>query len=447
MRFGSRHIGTFRGLAIPLVCSIALAGCGIFGDDEELLSGERIPVRLTSDDVRTSPESRAQLEPLSPVFSNNAWTQTNGSALHALGNLAGPSNLSVAWRSSFGDGGGGRGLLTSPPIVAGGTVFMLDAAANVSAFDASTGARRWRTDLSPEGEDGTDGFGGGLAFENGVVHATTGFGEALALDATTGEIKWRLRLTAPSRAAPAVSNGLMVAIARDNTAFGISADDGGLVWRVAGASSEAGVLGGASPAISDGGVAVLPFGSGELVAASASNGRRVWSDILSGGRRGLARSSISDISSDPVLMGVAVIAGNQSGRLAAFDGRSGRRGWTREFGASSPVWGDGQTIFVVTDDAQLMRLSAQDGSTLWSTPLRAFRDEEDREDPIGYGGPVLAGGHLIITSALGQVLTFDPISGEPVQNLSLSGAAPLGPVVANGTVYVVTNGGSLVALR
>lgn len=84
---------------------------------------------------------------------------------------------------------------------------------------------------------------------------------------------------------------------------------------------------------------------------------------------------------------------------------------------------------------------------MWATPLREFRDQDDREDPIGYGGPVLAGGRLIVTSALGEVLTFDPLSGEPVQTLNVSDVAPLGPVVANGTVYVVTEGGSLVALR
>ncbi|MGB0854167.1 MAG: PQQ-binding-like beta-propeller repeat protein [Pikeienuella sp.] len=447
MSTGFGHIRALRSVMVPLACVVGLSACGLFDDDEQLLAGDRIPVRLTTDDVLTRPEIRAQIEPLTAPISNSEWTQTNGSSLHVMGHLAGPSSLSVAWTSSFGDGGGGRGLLTSPPIVVGGSVFMLDAAAKVTAFDASSGARKWQADLSPEGEDGEDGFGGGLAFSNGKLLATTGFGEALALNPNSGEIEWRLRLTAPARAAPAATKGMMVAVSRDNTAFGVSIADGALLWRVAGASSEAGVLGGASPAISANGVAILPFGSGELVAVNTANGRRIWSDVLSGGRRGLARSTISDISSDPVVMGVAVIAGNQSGRLAAFDGRSGRRGWTRDFGASSPVWGEGQTIFVITDDAKLMRLSGQDGSTMWSTPLRAFRDEDDREDPIGYGGPVLVGGHLVVTSSLGQVLTFDPITGEADQTISVSGAAALGPVVANGTVYVVTEGGSLVALR
>ena len=71
-------------------------------------------------------------------------------------------------------------------------------------------------------------------------------------------------------------------------------------------------VGGASAAISPGGTAVIPFGSGESVAVNAASGRRTWSDVVSGGRRGLARSAISDISADPVIQGVAVIAGRSA---------------------------------------------------------------------------------------------------------------------------------------
>lgn len=337
--------------------------------------------------------------------------------------------------------------MTATPVVAGGRVFTLDSEAQVSAFSTGGGGAQWRRDLSPEGESGEVGFGGGLAFESGRLFVTTGFGQVVALDAASGEEIWRQKLPAPVRAAPAVSDGVVVVVARDNTSLAFAAEDGAVRWRVAGAASDAGVFGGASPAISPGGVAILPFGSGELIAVRATSGQRLWSDVLSGGRRGQASSVISDISSDPVIIGVAVIAGNQSGRLAAIDGRSGRRGWTRDFGARGPVWADGQTLFLITDNAELKRLSGQDGSTMWTTPLQEYRDQEDRTDAITYGGPVLAGGRLLVTSSEGEILTFDPLTGASTGSTPVSGLVGLGPVVAGGVVYVITDAGELVALR
>ncbi|WP_340108568.1 PQQ-binding-like beta-propeller repeat protein [Pikeienuella sp. HZG-20] len=423
---------------------LALSGCSVFEEDEERLPGDRIPVRAVEGEQMTAPDVAAQLSAIGPATTNAEWTQVNGSPTHAMGHLAGPASLKVAWRADIGSGGE---RLTGTPVVAEGRVFTLDSSATVSAFGASGGAAQWRRDLSPEDESGDDGFGGGLAYEAGRLFVTTGFGQVVALDAASGEEIWRQKLPAPVRAAPAVANGVVVVVARDNTALAFSAEDGGVRWRAAGASSAAGIYGGASPAISPGGVAILPFGSGELIAVRAGSGQRLWSDVLSGGRRGLARSVISDISSDPVIIGVAVIAGNQSGRLAAIDGRNGRRGWTRDFGARGPVWAEGQTIFLISDNAELKRLSALDGSTMWSTPLPEYRDPEDREGAIGYGGPVLAGGRLILTSTEGEVLSFDPMTGAAKGAVSISGLAGLGPVVAGGTVYVLSQSGELVALR
>lgn len=429
--------------ALLAAACLALSGCGIFGDDEEILPGERIAVRAAPDERTIDPAALAAISAIGAPQSNDAWTQTNGGPTHAIGHLAGPASPSVAWRADMGAGGD---VLTATPVVAEGRVFTLDADARVTAFSTG-GAEQWRVDLSPEAESGSDGFGGGLAFENGRIFATTGFGQVVALDAATGDEIWRKQMGAPVRAAPSVSDGVVIAIARDNTAIGYAAEDGAVRWRVTGASSDAGILGGASAAVSPGGVAILPFGSGELMAVRANSGQRLWSDVLSGGRRGLARSAISDISADPVIQGVAVIAGNQSGRLVAIDGRNGRRGWTRDFGSRGAVWADAQTIYLVTDDAQLKRLSAQDGSTLWTTPLEEYRDPDDREDAIAYGGPVLAGGRLLVTSDEGALRLFDPATGAETGSVAVSGAAGLGPVVAGGTIYVVTSGGDLVALR
>ncbi len=424
----------------------ALSGCSLFEEDEVRLPGERIPVRAAEAEKVLPAGDASQISGLSAPVANADWTQINGSSAHVLGHLQAGASPAIVWRRDIGDGGG-DGAITSPPIVAAGRLYALDANAQVTALSASGGGVEWQRDLSPEAESGVDGFGGGLAFEDGRLFVTTGFGFVIALDAASGEEIWRQKMSAPLRAAPAVQGGVVVAIARDNTALAFSAADGAVIWRANGATSGAGILGGASPAISPGGVAILPFGSGELVAVRANSGQRMWSDVLSGGRRGLARSSISDITSDPVIQGVAVIAGNQSGRLVAIDGRNGRRGWEREFGSQSPVWMDGQTLYVVSDDAQLRRLSSQDGATIWATQLAEYRDPEDREDAIRYGGPVLAGGRILLTSSEGLLLSFDPLTGQQVHSVAVSGATGLGPVVANGTIYIMTTGGEVVALR
>lgn len=438
---------------LPMLAAVLLAvtACDTIDDilegEEERIPGERIPVRASADERMVTPEQRAQIERIGPATQNADWPQVNADADHATGHLAAGGSLSVAWTADIGAGAGGEGTLISAPVVAEGKVFTLDAAAQVSAFAASGGGVAWRISVAPGEEDGEDGFGGGLAYEGGLLFVTTGFGEIIALDAGNGNEIWRQRVSAPVRAAPTVGRGAVIVIARDNTAYAYNVTDGQLRWRIAGASSGAGVLGGASAAISAGGTVVVPFGSGELVAVNAATGRKSWSDVISGGRRGFARSAISDISADPVIQGVAVISGNSSGILTAIDGRSGRRGWTRAFGAAGPVWVDGQTMFVVTDDAQLKRLSLQDGATLWSASLPEYEDPKDREDLIRYGGPVLAGGRVLITSTEERLMAFDPLTGAQTAAVEIDDLSGIGPVVAGGMVYVLTLDGKLVALR
>lgn len=434
--------------AIRAVLALALTGavaaCGMLGDDEERLSGERIHIRDQTG--RSELGDAGTAGPLPGPIVNEDWTQTNNRSSHASGHLAGPTAPSLAWRADAGSGGGSDARITGAPIVTGGRVYTLDAAARLGAFDAGSGASVWRTSLAPGSEGGGGGFGGGLASDGRFVYATTGFGEVLAIDATSGQIVWRQRAGAPFRAAPAVSGGTVVAVTRNNRALALSARTGEVVWRIDGISSDAGLLGGASPALS-GDLAVVPFGSGEVVGVQLSTGRRVWSAVLGGARRGLARSAIADVTGDPVIAGRVVVAANQSGRTVAVDGQTGARGWTRSFGAVGPIWAAGSSVFMVTDDSALTRLSLENGETIWRSDLPAYRDPEDREAPIAYSGPVLVGGHMLVTDSRGNMLSFDPATGAQGETVRLAGGSTTGPVVANGTIYVLTDDGTLQAFR
>lgn len=424
------------GLVLP-----ALAGCGLF-NNEEILKGERIALRAPPE----SETGKLVRVPLPPAVANADWTQTNGRPDHNLGHVAGPTDLRRAWARDIGVGGGDRAAITSPPIVVGGTVYALDAAATLVAVDGGSGNIRWRTSLALEGEKGEEGFGGGLAFDAGRIYATTGFGEVLAVDPASGEILWRRELGAPIRAAPAADRGLVITVTRDNLGVALDGATGELRWRIQAAAARTGVLGGASPAISTP-LAVLPFASGELTGVHLRTGRRLWSAVLSSSRQGLARAAITDVSGDPVIVGPYVIAANQSGRMLAVDGRTGQRAWTRNIGALRPLWPVGDTLYLVSDEALLMRVSARDGSTLWATQLPAFRKPKKRKGPIVYSGPVVVSGRVLLSDSRGNLISFDAETGEEVARARLDGGSTTGPVVAGGTIYVLSERGTLHAFR
>jgi outer membrane protein assembly factor BamB len=425
-----------------LLALLALSGCGLWPDDEEVLEGTRIPVRTEEADRAATAAVPLALPP--PV-SLADWTHRAANPQRLAPHVVLASGLDLVWSADAGAGNAGRALVTAAPVIAEGRIYTLDAAARVSAFSAA-GALLWQVSAGREGEPGTDGWGGGLAYADGRLIVTTGFGETLALDPATGGLLWRTGVDAPVRAAPAVLGSRVVVVTRDDQAFGLDAATGEIAWRVQGSTGVTGLIGGASPAMDDV-LAILPFASGEVAAVIALTGRRVWTAAIAGGRRGLARTAIGDITSDPVIDGETIYVANQSGRIVAIDRRTGRRNWTANDGSYNPVAVAGGSLFLMSDKAELLRLDALSGTRIWAVQLPEYEDEEDRQNAIGYGGPVLAGGRLIVVTTRGEIIAFDPENGAELGRTALPGGSYLPPAVAGGRLYVMTTGGDLVAFQ
>jgi outer membrane protein assembly factor BamB len=436
---------TRRALALAAV-ALTLGGCGLFDEAEVALPGDRVAVRVAAPTPTLPAERAAQIAALGPAQALAEWPQPNARADRAPGHIAGPAGLRSAWRADVGAGSGDASRITAAPVVAGGLVYTLDAESDVVATDAASGRRIWSASAAPEGQRGREGFGGGLAVADGRLFVTTGFGEVVAMGVGDGAVLWRQPLGAPLRSGPAVDAGRVVVVTRDNAGFALDAATGGVLWRVLGARAGAGFLGGASPAVS-GELAVLPFTSGEILAVSASNGRRLWSDLLTGGRGGGAGVDIADVSGDPIIAGAAVFASNYGGQMVAVDGRNGARGWLRPFGGASPAWAAGSTLFLATTDGRLMRLAAATGETVWSVDLPRYEDPEDREGLIHYKGPVVADGAVYLSSSDEGVLIFDAQTGAARGSVEISGGAATAPVIAGGTLYVLSQDATLHAFR
>ena len=101
---------------------------------------------------------------------------------------------------------------------------------------------------------------------------------------------------------------------------------------------------------------------------------------------------------------------------------------------------------MTTNNADVVALSRSNGKIKWVTPLTQFQDEARRK-PVLWSGPVLAGNRLLITGSLGDLLAVSPYTGEVMGKVNLRDPVRLSPVIANRTIYVLTDSGRLIALR
>ncbi len=437
--------GTALGLAFLL-----LVGVSSCGTQEEVLPGERLDLRdfnLDADAEATAEEVIVSKLALAAPVRNAEWTHRNGTAQHLIRHPALGRVLTKVWSQNIGAGNSRKRYISSDPIIAGDRVFTLDSASGVRAF-STAGAPLWSRELTPTHEKSGDATGGGLAYASGVIVATTGHGEVVAMDAASGAVQWRHRMIGNISAAPVITGNTVVAISRSNTSIGLNIKTGRLLWQQLSSGGTAGIIGAGSPAAT-GNLVVIPFASGEVVGALARNGVRAWSGVVSGGHKGIARSFVGDISGDPVIDGLTVYVANQSGRLASMDRRSGTRNWTANDGSYSPVWPAGGAVFMISDNFAIKRLNASDGAEVWSVELPDFKAKKAKRlrDAYAYFGPVLAGGQLWVGTSDGALNSYNPEDGTLTGTVKIPGGAASQPAIANGRLYILSASGQLHAFQ
>jgi outer membrane protein assembly factor BamB len=431
-----------------LLAPLALAGCdtveGWFSTKKKPLPGKREAVETGRRGLQ--PDEGVPKIVLPAPVRNAGWPQAGGNPTHAMGHLAIGDRLAEAWTGSIGDGGGYRRKILAQPVVADGMVFTMDSDGEVSAFELANGSRQWRFDTRNEDADGPN-VGGGLAVDKGTLYAVNGLGDLVALDAAKGTSRWRKSLDAPARSAPTVAEGRLFVTMIDDRLLALSADDGTLLWTHRGLGGGTAMLGQPAPAYASG-LVVAGFGSGEVAALRADTGTPVWSDGLGSARLRSAMTDFTAIRGAPVISGGLVYAIGMGGLAVAIDLPTGRRVWERQITGEDTPCVAGDWVFVVSVEQEMIALNARDGRVAWVTALPRWDDPEKHKDSLTWYGPVLAGDRLVVAGTSEEALAVSPYTGAILGRQSLSGvASPVAPIVADGTLLVVSDDARLMALR
>lgn len=448
---GRNHGYTARTFAATMA-ALLLGACGWFGGDDEPKKAyddggrERISI-LTSTQTLDADSSIGSLSIVLPEpYRNGNWALPGGNAAHSIQHLDISDQLTLAWRRNIGRGNGKYRRVISGPVAADGRIFTVDVEGDVFAVSLANGDLLWSAELRNPDERSDVGFGGGVAYSDGVVYATSGFGYLAAFNASTGRELWRYNAGVPFRGAPTADAGRIFAVTHDNQMLALNAADGTLVWDQVGIAENAGMLGAATPAY-DNGTVIVALSSGELIAMLGGNGRILWQDTLSSSRRLTPLATLADIDGEPVIDRGKVYALSHAGSMVAIDMRSGERSWEADIAGVNMPWIAGNFAFLTTIDGQVVSVTLGDGKVRWVSQLQRFLDQKKRRDLIKWNGPILAGNRLLVTSTHGYALSLSPYTGEVLSGIELPAGSSTAPIVVDGTLVVLTDEGELLAYR
>lgn len=433
---------------------------------------ERISILELSESLDVDGSISPDQVTLPPAYVNTDWPQVGGNASHVVQNTAASGSLSRVWSKDLGKGSGRKTRVLAAPVIANGVIYAMDGDNQVVAMSETSGDKLWEYNVEvaerERTREGRAGFiervrnplslfrsnsgvdkesvGGGVTFDGGTVFVTSGLGVIAALDPSTGAEKWVYEARVPMNSAPVAQNGRVFAITDDNELFALNANTGAVLWTYQGIIESARMLTSPAPAVVDD-VVLAPFSSGELVALRVENGGVLWQDSLSSNARLTPLASLNDISSGPAVADGYVIASAQSGVMSAFDFRTGQRIWRQPAGTLGIPLIVGDFVYAVTTEGQVVCLSKLDGTVVWLQQLEAFKNAKKRKSRIVWAGPIMAGGRLFVASSRGATVTLDPQTGNIINSGEVSGDVFVSPIIANETVYVVTDDAKLIALR
>ncbi len=435
--------------SVALLTVFLLAACSdmpawMGGDPPEIkrVPGERYSVIMGETTLKADEGAKRLPIDLPETATNTTWLSANQAMDSPPPAL--PETLEQSTSTTIGEGNDFSRGDAPAPVVAAGHVFAMDGAGFVSAHaQQDIDSRAWLSDAATE-PDEQDLLGGGLAYDAGTLYVATGYGRLVALDAKTGEKRWRSNIGAPVRGAPVVAGDMVVVLTADNQTLAFTAEAGTPVWAHRGIREAAGFFSNTAPVIRDD-LVIAAYSSGQIVALRLSTGDVIWSDSVGSPTKTSAASAFSGIDANPLVQDGVVYVVSAGGVMMANALINGRPLWGQRIAAHETPWAAGNVLFVLSSDHELAAIFKRDGLVRWAHSLKQMDRTRD-VTPTLYG-PVLAGGRLLVASAEGELLQFSATEGKPLATLDIPSAVASAPMVTQNTLYLVTSDATLHAYR
>lgn len=324
--------------------------------------------------------------------------------------------------------GNHRGSLMLKPVATEQFLYTADIRGRLYCYDRETGKKVWRKDLSMRV--------GGMTAGYGYLILGTRDGDALALDAASGEEKWRIRLSSEVLSAPTISADKVIVQTLDGRVTALNVDSGESIWIHEEVVPILTLRGTSSPLVQSGKV-YSAYASGKVVVLDEATGVPFWERRVAEptGRSELDR--LVDIDTNLIVEGGGVFAVTFQGKVAVLEEDSGRPFWDKDMSSYQQVSSDVGALFIADDHGLVWSIDQRTGSALW------------KNDSL-YGrvlnGTAIQRGLVVTGDADGYLHWLDAIDGGIVAQRFFDPdgfAAP--PLVYDDTLYALSGDGELAA--
>ncbi len=422
-----------------LIALLILVGCS---ENKEKLKGEREPFIIVGNSLKPDPTLKNMTVTLPPAQDIKNWNHVGGNPSHLMPPIIVGSDPKKVWAQHIGEGADTYHRLITHPVVNNGLVYSMDIHGHVQARKTEDGTLAWELNTSPE-EGHSNTMGGGFAIDGDFLYITTSFGDVWCVEAQSGKNIWTKALETPIRAAPTVFAGRVFVVTVNNEIFALEAKTGDELWDYAGIIEPSSLLGGSAPAACAQAV-VVALTSGEIYCLSPESGRVLWSDTMTPALRIDTVSSIAHIRARPIIEGDVVYLASHGGRIAAYELLTGKKIWAKEIGALRTPVLSGDFLFAITTNDDLVCLLKSTGQVRWAASLPRKRESDD---VITWAGPIVVNDHLVLVSTSEQMAFVNVTDGKIDKTLNLESACQLSPIVADKTIFTLTDSGLLQAWR
>lgn len=277
----------------------------------------------------------------------------------------------------------------------------------------------------------------GVAFDelSQTAVIVTRFGNVVAVDAQTGNVRWQTRLPTSVQSQGLIAGNRVLLSATNGKIYALHLQTGQMVWQFATQRTAIGIQGAAKPLRLDGTTAVFGAADGRIYAIDIDQGSALWSRRV--GVAGTTGLQMSDVDGTPLVVGNTLYATSASGELAAFDLGTGQTRFSAHgFDSSASLVPFGSVLVGISDRGILTGFDPQSGKKLWENNALTCRSPSNS---------VTVGQYVAVGDGEGYLHLFDQ-NGDLVGRTKLKGGIASLQVQDN-VIYTQTKEGVVAALR